>query len=327
MKTFRDIIGQEKAREMLFRGLEGNKLSHAYLFRGPGGVGKKSVAQAFSAYINCLAPTDGDICGKCASCRKFRSANHPDFLLIEPDGAQIKIARIRELKKQLSFPPFAAGYRVVLIPDIHVNLSRAEVANSLLKTLEEPAENTVFILTGDEAGAILPTILSRCQVVPFHALDENDVAEFFSDELSAPEAAALAVISEGSIGRALLLQKLDILTLRQEIIEALLARRAEDAESVEMVFELTEKVLTIKNNLDDLLDLLTVWVRDLLLFHQGISELISSRDLLSLMADAARRWPVAVLFEQLTLLDRARIQLLRNCNRALVFEVLFFGLL
>ena len=285
------------------------------------------MATVFSAYLNCLAPEDNDICGKCSSCLKFRSGNHPDFLLIEPAGAQIKIAQIRELKKQLIFPPFDAGYRVVLIPDIHVNLSRPEVANSLLKTLEEPAENTVFILTGDEAGAVLPTILSRCQVVPFHALPEKEVAALFLEDMSSPEAAALAAISAGSIGRARMFQKLDILALRREIVEELLARDAEEPESVEMVFALTEKALTIKDNLDDLLDLLTVWVRDLLLFHQGINDLICSRDLLHLMADAARRWPEAVLFDQLTMIDKARRQLLRNCNRALVFEVLFFGLL
>ena len=327
MKTFKDIIGQKKAREILFRGLESGRLSHACLFRGPYGVGKKSVAQAFAAYINCQSPENNDICGRCVSCRKFQSANHPDFLVIEPAGAQIKIAQIRELKKKLTFPPFDAGYRVVLIPDIHVNLSRAEVANSLLKTLEEPAENTVFILTGDEAGAILPTILSRCQAVPFHALDEEEVAGLFLDELSLPEARALAAISQGSIGRARMFRELDILVLRREIVEKLLSRRAEDPESVEMVFNLTEKVLTIKDNLDDLLDLLTVWVRDLLLFHQRVDKIISSRDLLPIMAEAARRWPVTALFDQLAMLDRARKQLLRNCNRALVFEVLFFAML
>ncbi len=327
MKTFHDIIGQEKARDMLFRGLEGGKLSHAYLFRGPGGVGKKSVALAFAVYINCLAPKNGDACGKCASCLQFHSGNYPDFISIEPAGAQIKIDQIRELKRQLTFSPFNAGYRIVLIPDIHVNLSRAEVANSLLKTLEEPAENTVFILTGDETGAILPTILSRCQIVPFHALQNQDVAALFLEYLPPLEAEALAAISEGSIGRARMFQDIGILSLRREIIESLLARKPADPYSVEMVFGLVEKVLTIKDNLDDLLDLLVVWVRDLLLYHHGITDLINSRDLLTLMAEAALRWPVATLFEQLNMLDKARRQLSRNCNRALVFEVLFFALL
>ncbi len=327
MRSFHDIIGQKKARDILFRSLNGGKLSHAYLFRGPGGVGKKSVATAFAAYINCLAPENGDCCGRCVSCLKFSSGNHPDFLLIEPAGAQIKIDQIRELKKQLSFPPFGAGYRVVLIPDIHANLGRAEVANSLLKTLEEPAENTIFILTGDEAGAILPTILSRCQVVPFHALEEKEVAALFLDDMSPVEAEALAAISQGSIGRARMFQKLGILALRREIVESLMSRAAEGPEAVETVFRLAEKAVTVKDNLDDLLDLLTVWVRDLLLFQQGLGALISSRDLLPLMAEAARRWPAAVLFAQLAMLDKAKKQLLRNCNRALVFEVLFFGLL
>ena len=96
---------------------------------------------------------------------------------IEPQGTAVKIDQIRQLKKTLTYPPFEARFRVVLIKDIHLTMRRKEVTNSLLKTLEEPPAGNVFILTGDEAGDILPTILSRCQVVPFYSLPYESVTQ------------------------------------------------------------------------------------------------------------------------------------------------------
>ncbi|MCK4839939.1 MAG: ATP-binding protein, partial [Desulfobulbaceae bacterium] len=155
--TIDSILGQEKAKKMLRRAVANNRLGHAYLFRGPVGVGKKTLARAFGNYLNCQNPTDSqDACTICQSCRKLKSGNQPDLLVIEPEGVSIKIKQIRELKHALTFPPFEAKYRIVLITDIHT--MRREAANSLLKILEEPPVGNQLLLTGDEASAILPTI-------------------------------------------------------------------------------------------------------------------------------------------------------------------------
>ena len=135
--TIDSVLGQEKAKKMLRRAVRGNRLSHAYLFRGPAGVGKKTLARAFGNYLNCQNPTNGqDACASCQSCHKLKSGNHPDLLVVEPEGVSIKIKQIRELKHALTFPPFEANYRIVLITDVHA--MRREAANSLLKILEEP---------------------------------------------------------------------------------------------------------------------------------------------------------------------------------------------
>ena len=138
INSFQQVMGHDQAKDLLLKACRRQRVSHAYLFKGPVGVGKKSVARAFSAFLNCRAADNAlDSGGRCASCKKFISGNHPDFLTIEPDGSMIKIAQIRELKKGLAFPPFEDGYRVVLLPDIHDNMPRKEVNNSLLKILEE----------------------------------------------------------------------------------------------------------------------------------------------------------------------------------------------
>lgn len=322
------IIGQSRAKKFLVTSFNQGKTSHAYLFRGPAGVGKKSCAHAFACLINCHAPVDGDGCGNCPSCKKYNSGNHPDLLSVEPQGAGIKIDQIRQLKKTLTYPPFEARFRVVLIEDIHHTMRRKEVANSLLKTLEEPPDDTLFILTGDEAGDILPTILSRCQIIPFYSLPYQLVTQALVDDgIDEQVAATLSGIAEGSLGRARSLYKDELLALRAEIIGSWLQCLPNQPDGVETVFGMAEKAASCKENTDELLDLLSLWIRDLLLVKNGLPEKVINRDLSQLMPAACNRWSFDELVEQITLIDTARRQLLRNCNRSLVFEVLFFGLL
>jgi DNA polymerase-3 subunit delta' len=328
--SFQSIIGQTKAKQFLTGSFARRKTAHAYLFRGPAGVGKKTCAQAFAALINCAAPVNGDICGHCPSCVKYHAGAHPDLLHIEPQGTanSLKIDQIRELKKTLTYPPFEARFRVVLIKDIHLTMRRKEVTNSLLKTLEEPPADTVFILTGDEAGDILPTILSRCQIVPFYPLPYEQVTQaLIHDRIEEQTAASLAAISEGSLGRARLLYQEKLLPLRREIIESLLALAPGTPETVEAVFQLAEKAADTKENLEELLDLLTIWLRDIMLAHRGLTGRVISHDLRSLLPAARGRWNHAELADKLQRINRSRRQLLHNCNRTLVCEVLFFGLL
>ncbi|MCK5480956.1 MAG: DNA polymerase III subunit delta', partial [Gammaproteobacteria bacterium] len=142
---FINLLGQDKAKSLLREAVARDRMSHAYLFRGPDGVGKKRAALTFASYINCQDPDMDDACGQCISCKKYLSGNHPDLLSVQPDTAVIKIGQIRELKKQLVFPPLEAKCRVVVIEDVHT--MKREAANSLLKTLEEPPEQNLLILT------------------------------------------------------------------------------------------------------------------------------------------------------------------------------------
>lgn len=322
------VIGQEKAKHFLTGSFARGRTSHAFLFRGPAGVGKKTTAQAFAAYINCHSPPEGDICGSCLSCLKYASGNHPDFIHLEPQGAAIRIDQIRELKRALTYPPFEARYRVILITDIHQTMRRKEVTNSILKTLEEPPDNTIFILTGDEAGDILPTILSRCQIIAFYPLPYDQVARvLISEGVDGETAATLSAISEGSLGRARLLVKEELLSLRKEIVHTLVNSSADHPQTVTNTYALAEKAANLKDNLDELLDLLTIWIRDLLLAGNGLADKAISLDVQELLPAAARKWSAEELERKIGHIDEARLQLGRNCNRTLVCEVLLFNLL
>lgn len=324
---FSTIIGQDKAKQLLLQAVAAGRIGHAYLFRGPAGVGKKTCALAFAALLNCHQPKGAEICRVCPSCIKYASGNHPDLVELLPQSGSIKIDQVRELKKALAYPPFEAHFRVVLIPDIHLAMRRREVTNSLLKTLEEPPADTIFILTGDEAGDILPTILSRCQIITFFPLPYAEVAHALTtDGLDPAAAGALSAITEGSLGRARLLAGEELLPLRRHIVEELISLVPDRPETVEAVFQMAERAADAKENLDELLDLLVIWIRDIMLCRQGLADRAISVDLRDLLPQAAARWPQEELEKQLHLITRARRQLTRNCNRTLVCEVLFFGL-
>ncbi len=327
---FSTIIGQQWAINFLTSSFNKDKLGHAYLLKGPSGVGKKMVAHAFAALINCAHPQDIEVCGHCPSCKKFASGNHPDLLVIEPEGAGIKIKQIRALQQQLTFPPFEAKSRLVLLADIHETMRRPEVANALLKTLEEPPKHTLLILSGNESGTILPTILSRCQIIPLIPLPLAEVSRMLMNddaELAEKQAMTYAAISEGSLGRARTLQKKNLLPLRRTIIEQLTILPEDCTETVQQVFPMAAEAAALKENLDDFLNLLTTWLRDVLVLRSGAGSHPISHDLGDLLEQGSRCWSQHALQNKLHSLDQARRQLARHCNRTLVLEVLFFALL
>ncbi len=325
--SFQDIIGQERGKTFLITSFSNHKISHAYLFRGPAGVGKKGMARAFAALVNCRDTEGEQICGSCPSCLKFASDSHPDFLHLQASGAYIKIDQIRELKRQLTYAPFEGKYRIILIDDIHQNLRGTEAANSLLKSLEEPPPYSIFILTADEAGEILPTILSRCQIIPFYPLPEEEVIRILGAEgCDRLTATTLAGLSEGSLGNARFLLKREFLDLRQEIVETLTSCSRSDPD-VDRIFRLSDKAAELKGDMEKLLDLVSNWFRDIVMSVQGLSNRLINPDLRELTASAAGRWSVGELLEKLECIRLARKQLQRNCNSGLVLEVLFFDLL
>ena len=325
---FAFLLDHEKPKALLREAVARNKLAHAYLFKGPDGVGKKKAALTLAAFLNCKSPLEHDACGRCSSCRKYSSGNHPDLIIVEPDGAAIKIGQVRELKHQLTFPPLEARIRVIVLEDIHT--MRREAANSLLKTLEEPAPGNLLILTADLKGEILPTILSRCQIIPFGPLDHGDMAHVLMQEGGMDESTALtlAALSEGSLGRAKFLWQENLLALRQEVIEELLLAQLNQAEAVGIVFLLSEKAAALKENISEFLALLRLWYRDILLVAAGGQERsITNKDLLVPLQAASQRWKISQLHEKLRSIDTAEKQLRRNCSRALVLETLFFDLI
>ena len=317
---FSEILGQPKAINLLGRALASGRLAHAYLFTGPDGVGKTRTAMAVAAILLCTDP-DRRPCGRCPGCRKFASGNHPDFLAIRPEGVSIRIDQVRELKKTLSFPPFESGLRVVVLEEVQT--MRREAGNSLLKVLEEPPPDNLLILVASDSEPILPTILSRCQAIPFYPLPLPLAAEIIARENAALDlegARALAMLTNGCPGRAGRLEAGGALELYRQVIAELVAPAAGEAVQVETALALAVRMAELKQELGVLLDLLRIFFKDAMI--AGLSGTA-----VSVEADQAReRWNLERLSDKIAAIDTAQKALARNCNRALVCEVLLLDL-
>jgi len=306
--SFESLAGQDQARTLLDRVFSSGRQAHAYLFRGPDGVGKKRAAVLTAARLNCAEPNEQGACGACASCKKMRSGNHPDFVVISPENGTIKIERTRELCRSLSYPPYESNLRVVLIEDVHT--MTVEAANCLLKTLEEPPEKNLLILTAESSRELLPTIVSRCQTIAFYPLTPRQCARVISAKrpgMGDDEALLLAELAGGSPGTALILKHEELLDLYQSLIEVIEAGTEAGDDRVTSVLQAAAALATAKENLGLILGLLRVWVRN------------------QMLADAAGD-EIDTLRGRLAALQKAERQLDRNCNRALVCEVLLFNL-
>ena len=260
------IIGHQQIVEQLQRTVASDRIAGAYLFVGPSGIGKETVARHFAQLIFCQQDTQlPTVCGTCLACRKVDSGNHPDLQFIRPDGSLLRIGQIRELQKQIIYGPLEASRKVYILTD--VERMNAEAENCLLKTLEEPPAASVLILLTSNIEALLPTTRSRCQILQFHPMPTRELTGVLIDRFSvAPEQAiTLAIAAGGAIGKAITqLEKGTIFT--EEVPEIL------KETDLLAAFRLAEH---LKDN-PEILDDLVVWYRDLLFLQQGApNELIT----------------------------------------------------
>ncbi len=258
---FEQILGQDQVLARLREAQARRRLPHAYLFVGPEGVGRETVARAFFWRLLCVQEK---ACGECPSCRKFLKGLHPDVEVLEPQGKSIKIEQIRALEAKLHFRPLEAERRLVLIPQ--AELLTREAANALLKSLEEPPPYTLFVLLAQTTEALLPTIVSRCQVVRFRPLPREVVKRLLEERFAClpPEAEGLSFLAEGSIGRALRLAEKGFLQEMERVAATL-----KEGTPTRLV-TLAEVLAGMKENLPVFLELLLVWWRQALYAYLGL---------------------------------------------------------
>ncbi len=314
------VFGHEWAVAHLARALRHGRVRHAYLFVGPRHVGKTTLARAFAAALNCTdaAPP----CGQCRACTLTLKGAHPDLTTLQPEreGATLKIDQVRGLQQTLALRPYEARYRVAILR--RFDQARPVAQDALLKTLEEPAPNAVLILTADAPNRLLPTILSRCQVLNLRPLPVAQVQQALERDFGVPTERAhlLAHLSAGRMGWAIgALQDPDTLALREDALGALLEALTAPLGAR---FGLAEQLAREKAVLTDVLETWLGFWRDVLLTAAGTSAPLHNVDLQSEVRTLARRVGLAGAEAALRATRRTLDYLGRNVNTRLALEVL-----
>lgn len=263
---FQQMNGQRRAVHILQNALKRNSLAHAYIFSGPVGTGRKKMAEILAQAVYCIE-NNGDACGRCLECRKIENRNHPDFYWIEPEGTVIKIDQIRDLKRRFGYRATHASTKIYVLNE--AERMTVQAANSLLKFLEEPLSRMIAILITDNGQALLPTIRSRAQWIPFLPMSPARMAQVLLSEGLSNELVHPAVhLTAGVESARKLIQSNWFAEVRNIVIQ--LAKESHD--------HLGSALLTIQNrvmkgeaadHVSELLDLWLLWYKDLILVRLG----------------------------------------------------------
>lgn len=318
---FSRVLGHQRQKNLLQKAVASGRLPHAYLFEGPEGVGKRLIALALTKMLFC---SHGSACGDCPACQKIDHHNHPDLHQVGPEGNSIKIEQIRALQKELSYRPLEAGYKVCLIDG--AEKMNPAAANALLKTLEEPREQTLLILLTPSPDKVLPTIRSRCQRLPFSRIPRERLQQVLVEQLQIDDAQAhiLATLSEGSFKKALGKDRELYLQRRRELLKNLVGL---SPGSIIPLLDLAQKFAEDKDLLFDILEIIQAFYRDLMLIKHGRpTEDLVNIDMLETLENTSRREDIFSLLRKINALLTARRHLERNANRQLVMEVLLLQL-
>ncbi len=316
------LLGHEWAVDMLRQHVANQSMRHAYLFTGAPGIGRRTLALAFARALNCSQPpAPGEFCGTCRDCKQFAAMQHPDLNILqaESEGGILKVDQIRELRRGVLLSPYQSKYRIVLL--LRFQEANPNAANALLKTLEEAPSKVILLLTADNAESLLPTIVSRCEVLRLRALPVPRVnAHLHQHGATDEQAHLIANLSGGRPGYALrLLEDGSALEFRGEKLddlgELLSASRA-------LRFAYAE---TLAKDKDAFRQTLLLWLsfwRDVMLRAAGEESVVANVD---------RSVEIEKLAEKLSLKDARKIvlavenaigQLKRNVNARLLAEVL-----
>ena len=319
---FADILGHERIVEVLQRSLRTGKTAHSYLFEGVPGCGRKKTALALIQAIFCTEFGD-DACGVCQTCRKVASGSHADIHSIAPlpDKRDISIDQLREMQRTLSLRPYEAPRKACIIEP--AERMSVNAANSLLKTLEEPPGDALIILLTVNAGMLLPTIRSRCQLIRFAPLSPEHVMTLLErNGMAAETASLLAPMSGGSMQRAVELDN-ESLTVRRDAVLSCLSQMS--INRIATVFDAAETLSGNRDETLELLDLLISFYRDAVHLAAGSAEIVNRTVRPAIESIAARRSFPRNL-ELLEAICETRRAIQRNANPKLALDHLFMNI-
>lgn len=321
--NFKEIIGHERQIEILRNSIKEETVSHSYLFEGQEGLGKRKVALAFSKALLCK-DRGNEPCNKCSSCIKFQTGNHPDFKMLSPTKGSIPKKEIDELISSISILPFESRRKVYIIDE--GDAIRLDSQNTLLKTLEEPPKYIVIIIVTSNINKIIPTILSRCQDIKFRPVENKKIIEYLEKSYGVDEEKAKLIcdFAKGSLKKAIELAESDeFLKKREEIINII----DEIVKGNKIrVFTASDLLSKDKDNIEEILDMIIYWFRDLLIYKElGESSLLINKDKIDILSSQSfldmRR-----INDIIYTIEMTKINVKRNVNFNLSIETMLLSI-
>ncbi len=323
MRRFADIVGQEHLREHLENAIRMDRVSHAYIINGEKNAGKEFIAKTFSMALQCENRQGTEPCGECHSCRQALSGNHPDIIFIsheKPGTIGVDDIR-RQINNDVAIKPYKGPRKIYIMNEGEKMTVQAQ--NALLKTLEEPPEYAVVLILTANVDSLLPTILSRCVVLNMKPAGDAQIKKFLMETMEIPDykADVCVAFARGNVGKARLLAKSEEFDkVKEEAVT--LVKYINEMELNEIVAAI-KKINEYKLDVNDYLDILSVWYRDVLLFKatHDANHLVF-REEIQHIRKVADRSAYEGIEKILDALEKSKQRLLANVNFDLTMELL-----
>lgn len=327
MATFKDIIGQEQIKDHLTHTIEQGKISHAYVINGERFSGKEFIANVFAMALQCEHPDGVEPCQRCHSCKQALSGNQPDIIRVTHEKPNtIGVDDIRtQINTDIAIKPYSSPRKIYIIQEGEKMTAQAQ--NALLKTLEEPPAYAVILILTTNMDALLPTILSRCVVLNMKPVRDDLVKKYLMEELQIPDykANVCVAFARGNLGKARQLASSEEFDhIKEEAVSML--KYVQDMEINEMLAAI-KKIQEYKFDVEDYLDILAIWYRDVLLFKatNDANHLIFKEEI-QYIKKCADRCAYEGIEDILKALDKAKSRLKANVNFELTMELLLMAI-
>lgn len=322
MVGFQNIVGQEQIKEHLQNAIATGKVSHAYILNGEKSSGKEFIAKVFAMTLQC-EKGGTEPCNECRSCKQTLSKNQPDIIYVSHEKPNtISVDDIRaQVNNDVAIKPYSSKYKVYIINEAEKMTPQAQ--NAILKTLEEPPAYAVIMLLVSNVNTLLPTILSRCVVLNMKPVRDELVKKFLMEELQIPDykAEVCVAFARGNVGKAkLLAASEEFENVKSEALSLL--KYIKDMEIQEIVAAI-KKINEYKLEINDYLDIMSIWYRDALLFKAtaDVNHLVF-REEIQTIRKVAGRSSYEGIERVIRALDTAKKRLDANVNFDLAMELL-----
>ena len=326
MAKFTDIVGQEQLKEHLQNAIAMNKVSHAYIINGERNAGKEFIARVFAMALQC-EKKEAEPCGECHSCKQALSNNQPDIIYISHEKPNtIGVEDIRaQINNDIVIKPYSSPRKIYIVNEGEKMTPQAQ--NALLKTLEEPPEYAVIVILTTNVEALLPTVLSRCVVLNMKPVSDALVKKYLMEQLGVPDYKAniCVAFARGNIGKAkLLASSEEFEKVKDEAIS--LVKNINDMEIHEIV-KAIKKISEYKFDVNDYLDILMAWYRDVLFFKatKDVNSLVFKEEIQQIMR-VSDRSTYEGIETIVNALQSAKKRLEANVNFDLTMELLFLAI-